>query len=663
MKKIWSFLLCISIVLTNVVLVRAAEETQEYTQDVAVTNVNLYHKYAEVTLKAKTQEMCSATVNVIAENQEGTVLGQNKYTFENADGKVTLTFSDMAQVEDEVSVYVKCSDGQESEHYIRTKTKCERSWNTLVEDRFQLGTKGFRGYCTRAKEPGTVTLTISGNTYQADISEDGTFQCCFDTEYAIGLEAEYTISCVAGCEIGSGSVNVDNELGIYDEFSSNASSKLHIYPNYAYCKDYNTATDNVRIVFQNEEETTFSSSETTVYCESAHGSFIPFENEFTVGETIRFWCEDPITGKVGGVYSTTVVSPFSLYDFTDTYSAPKSGDTKVSLKGTAADSVSFMAPLTGRISVNDTEYTGTEVKTVGWDCVSDVTVPSLQEGDKIKAWVTDEYGDISNIVEYQIPAAENKVSNDNKTDENKMADENKTDNNKTEEITDRTTTKKNLILKINKSVSVSQYITGSKENIKWSSSNKKIAKVNTKGKVTALYLGTVTITAKFTDTNQKLSWNVIVNRETTTEVTAKDKVKLKDWTKYVGVGAGKWKSSNTKVASLSGGTLIAKKKGTTVLSCKYKGIVYKLTVKVQKYIKPKYVKPLTKKEKKEYKKRAFAYIWLSSRYPKTVNILNCEFDGRKLIVVYTNCNILGNSYRHELIIYKSSGKFRYSQLY
>ena len=61
---------------------------------------------------------------------------------------------------------------------------------------------------------------------------------------------------------------------------------------------------------------------------------------------------------------------------------------------------------------------------------------------------------------------------------------------------------------MNKGKSQTLKITGTKKKVTWKSSNKKIAKVSISGKVTALKVGTVTITG--TVSGRKFTCQVIV---------------------------------------------------------------------------------------------------------------------------------------------------------
>lgn len=125
--------------------------------------------------------------------------------------------------------------------------------------------------------------------------------------------------------------------------------------------------------------------------------------------------------------------------------------------------------------------------------------------------------------------------------------------------------------------------------VTYSSSNKKVAAVNSKGKVTAKAKGTATITAKVVQNGQtfKLQLKVTVKDPVVKFTASKKTLKVgKAYTfkaKGYGVsGKTKWSSSNKKVASVtSKGKVTAKKAGKTTIKAVIgdKSVSIKVTVK------------------------------------------------------------------------------------
>ncbi len=125
-------------------------------------------------------------------------------------------------------------------------------------------------------------------------------------------------------------------------------------------------------------------------------------------------------------------------------------------------------------------------------------------------------------------------------------------------------------------------VIGNKKKIKWSTSNKKIATVNSKGKVTAKKKGAVTITAKIG--SKKYKCKVTVKNPIKLNKTKVTLNKGKTYTLKV-TGTKKkvtWSSSNKKVAIVnSKGKVTAKKKGIAYITAKADGLTVKSKITVQ----------------------------------------------------------------------------------
>ncbi|MDY3919139.1 MAG: Ig-like domain-containing protein [Candidatus Limivivens sp.] len=114
-------------------------------------------------------------------------------------------------------------------------------------------------------------------------------------------------------------------------------------------------------------------------------------------------------------------------------------------------------------------------------------------------------------------------------------------------------------------------VTGATGKITWSSSQKSIASVNSKGKVTAKKKGTAAITAKFG--KNKLVCKVTVETPSLNKETLTLNVKGTAQLKLTGTKQKiKWSSSRKTVATVSsGGKVTAKKAGTATITATISG--------------------------------------------------------------------------------------------
>lgn len=124
-------------------------------------------------------------------------------------------------------------------------------------------------------------------------------------------------------------------------------------------------------------------------------------------------------------------------------------------------------------------------------------------------------------------------------------------------------------------------LTGTKSTIKWSTSSQAIAKVSSKGIVTAVKKGTATITATVGSSKYKCVLTIkdpIINQKTLT-LNAGESKKL---TITGATGTITWKSSHPSVATVNkSGTVTAKKSGKAKITGKDKKNTYTCTVTVK----------------------------------------------------------------------------------
>lgn len=120
--------------------------------------------------------------------------------------------------------------------------------------------------------------------------------------------------------------------------------------------------------------------------------------------------------------------------------------------------------------------------------------------------------------------------------------------------------------------------------VKWRSSKPSVAKINKKGKITAVKAGTAKMTAKYNGKTYSFKVRVIGLRKKSISLLTGEKYqqKLINYNgKAFSATSVKWKSSKPSVAKISSsGKITAVKSGTTTMTAKYKGKTYKFKVSV-----------------------------------------------------------------------------------
>lgn len=125
-------------------------------------------------------------------------------------------------------------------------------------------------------------------------------------------------------------------------------------------------------------------------------------------------------------------------------------------------------------------------------------------------------------------------------------------------------------------------VTGTTQKVTWSTSNKKVATVSTKGKVTAKKKGTATITAKVS--NKKYTCKVTVKAPKLSATSKKLDIGKTYTLKLTGATAKSYSSSNQKIATVDRkGKITAKKTGKATITVKdTKGRKYTCKITVNK---------------------------------------------------------------------------------
>lgn len=185
-------------------------------------------------------------------------------------------------------------------------------------------------------------------------------------------------------------------------------------------------------------------------------------------------------------------------------------------------------------------------------------------------------------------------------------------------------------------------IKGTKKKVSWSSNNRNVATVSTKGKVTAKKKGTATITAKVGTKKYKCTVKVEAPSLSKTKVRVKVgdsyTLKLSGTTQKV-----TWKSSNTSVATVnSKGVISAKKAGTAKITATVLKKKYTCTITVSKKNTDKFNATEAKKnisvQLHDTGKGVVAILKNNNKYPVSISAKLVYYKDGKMLDTHSDEN-------------------------
>lgn len=178
-------------------------------------------------------------------------------------------------------------------------------------------------------------------------------------------------------------------------------------------------------------------------------------------------------------------------------------------------------------------------------------------------------------------------------------------------------------------------VNGNSKKVKWTSSRKNVATVNSKGKVVAKNKGTAVITAKVGKQKYTCQITVEVPRlsKTSIKLTVGNKYNLKvTGTRQKVI----WSSSNKAVATVSNkGVVTGKKTGTTKITAKIGSKKYTCTVSVKN--KKKATLKVSTKNINVNKKASVKVTYTGSKVGRTTITITCDTSSEKCVI---NVNVV-----------------------
>lgn len=173
------------------------ENKPEVSDTLKITSVSMNHSNASLNLSTSDNDLFNQTVTIIAKDENRQLVGICTASFLKSTSSAYMDFIRMVKSGEKIEFYAQKPDESLSPSVIETKAAC----GTRSTGTYSVGPMGATGYSEELKgDGGTVTVNVSGKKYTSDIDEQGFWYVHFDTPVMDGLEVSIQEKCPVGCE-------------------------------------------------------------------------------------------------------------------------------------------------------------------------------------------------------------------------------------------------------------------------------------------------------------------------------------------------------------------------------------------------------------------------------------------------------------------------------
>ena len=173
------------------------EEKPEVSDTLKITSVSMNHKNASLNLSTSDNNLFNQTVTIYAKDENRQIIGTCTTSFTKSSSSAYMDFCRMVESGEKIEFYAQKPNESLSPSVIETKAAC----GTKSTGKYSVGPDGATGYSEKLKGiGGTVTVNVSGKNYTSVIDEQGFWYVSFDTPVMEGLEVVIQEKCPASCE-------------------------------------------------------------------------------------------------------------------------------------------------------------------------------------------------------------------------------------------------------------------------------------------------------------------------------------------------------------------------------------------------------------------------------------------------------------------------------
>lgn len=518
------------------------ENKPEVSDTLKITSVSMKHMNASLELYTSDNNLFHQSVTIYAKDENRQIIGTCTTSFTKSNSSAHMDFYRMVESGENIEFYAQKPNHSISPSVIEKKSIC----GIYSVGEYSVGPNGAVGHSKSLEgEGGTVTVNVSGQNYTSVIDKEGYWNVSFDTPVMEGLEVTIQEKCPAGCEFQK-----KIEKCVVSDIENDFRYIPSVYTNYI-CFDRSCSLSDKSIsLYCNGKEYTCpkNPSKTT---DIHYFYYLP--EQLKADSYVSVVIKNRYTGIIVIDSYLKVKAPF--LEMLDPVYDEKDNQISVSI----SQDIDINSTL--YYSINDKTYTK---KITGADIVQYESVILLEkyaEGTKVYVWLEDETGystpkkvcnisytdfgtnndNTNNNTNDNTNDNDNDNDNDSNSDDEEDEDEEDDEDDEEDEDEDddsdkpkpklyaaniKVSKKMTIAVDTKRKISVRRVKSNTKmPKLKWRSSNKRIAAVNSSGKVSARKLGKCKISCIIQNgkgKGKKYTCSVKVRKNTWTEYKKSD---------------------------------------------------------------------------------------------------------------------------------------------
>lgn len=173
------------------------EKKPEVSDTLKIISVSMKHSQASLNLSTSDNNLFNQTVTIYAKDENRQIIGTCTTSFTKSTSSAYMYFDRMVEPGEKIEFYAQKPNHTVSPSVIEKKSVC----GTKTVGEYSVGPMGATGHSKNLEgEGGIVTVNVSGKKYTSGVDEQGFWYVSFDTPVMDGLEVSIQENCLGGCE-------------------------------------------------------------------------------------------------------------------------------------------------------------------------------------------------------------------------------------------------------------------------------------------------------------------------------------------------------------------------------------------------------------------------------------------------------------------------------